>query len=125
MALFFRMKAAFLIVFLFLNGALHGQNFIMDGTDVTACSGFFLDSGGGNSPYGPNENITQTICASGVPGEGTHIQLTFSGVNFPAGDDLTFLMVRILMRRPCLQPVFSIPAILSSFKLPQPTPAAA
>lgn len=90
MALFCRMKAVFLIVFLSSFTLLNGQNFVMDGNPVSTCSGFFLDSGGGDNPYGPNETITQTICATGIAGDGTHIQLVFSGVNFPEGDSLFF-----------------------------------
>lgn len=90
MALFYRMKATFLVGLLFLTSQIHGQNYLMDGTDITDCDGFFLDSGGGNGSYGPNEDFTTTICATGAPGEGTHAQLIFSGVNLPAGDTLYF-----------------------------------
>ena len=60
----------------------------MDGTPINDCDGFFLDSGGGANPYGPNENFTTTICSDGVGG--THIQLVFSGVLLGAGDVLCF-----------------------------------
>ena len=90
MALFYWTRATFLVVFLLFTFQLHSQDYIMDGTPINDCDGFFLDSGGANGDYGPNENITTTVCASGVDGQGTHAQLLFSGVNFPEGDTLYF-----------------------------------
>ncbi len=64
------------------------QTFPMDGTDITSCVGFFTDSGGNNASYGPNENLTTTICPE-LSG-GTHVQLVFPSVELGAGDDLCF-----------------------------------
>ncbi len=77
-----------LFCLLFLNLSLFGQNYSMDGSPITDCSGFFLDSGGGNNNYGSNENFTTTICSDFSTG--THIQLVFSGVDLMAGDELCF-----------------------------------
>lgn len=68
--------------------SLSGQNYLMDGTAITDCSGFFLDSGGGNGDYGANENFTTTICPDAT--SGTHVRLTFSAVSIAAGDLLCF-----------------------------------
>ncbi len=65
-----------------------GQNYIMDGTPITDCSGIFYDSGGPSNNYGDNENITTTICPDGSTG--THIKLNFSGIVLAAGDLLCF-----------------------------------
>ncbi len=66
----------------------NAQTYPMDGSPITDCSGFFSDSGGGNSDYGPNEDLTTTICSDNSTG--THIQLVFSGVTLGAGDLLCF-----------------------------------
>lgn len=83
-----RIKLPLIFVFLALNISLIGQNYLMNGTPINDCSGFFLDSGGGSNNYGPNENFTTTICSDGSTG--THIQLIFSGVNIMPGDELCF-----------------------------------
>ncbi len=78
-----------LTFFLFLiSYSLSGQIFVMDGSPVTSCSGFFLDSGGGNGDYSANENYTTTICSDGI--SGTHVKLNFSGVFIEGGDMLCF-----------------------------------
>jgi len=64
------------------------QNYVMDGTPINDCSGFFSDSGGNVGPYSSNENLTTTICPDFTTG--THIQLVFSGANLMAGDMLCF-----------------------------------
>ncbi len=81
-------KNLLLFCFLTFNISLFAQNYSMDGTPITDCSGFFLDSGGGNGNYGSNENFTTTICSD--MSTGTHIQLVFSGVNLMGGDELCF-----------------------------------
>ncbi len=73
------------IVFCF---STYGQIYIMDGTPIDACDGFFLDSGGGNGDYGANESFTTTICSDGS--SGTHVKLNFSGVSIGDGDMLCF-----------------------------------
>ena len=60
----------------------------MDGSPISSCNGFFMDSGGGSGNYGANENFTTTICSDGS--SGTHVKLNFSGVNIAAGDMLCF-----------------------------------
>lgn len=67
---------------------LGAQNYLMNGTPITDCNGFFLDSGGGSNNYGANQNFTTTICPDGTTG--THIRLNFSGVDVLAGDFLCF-----------------------------------
>jgi gliding motility-associated-like protein len=64
------------------------QNYLMDGSPITDCGGFFLDSGGGNGNYGANESFVTTICSDGT--SGTHIKLTFSGVDLDPADNLCF-----------------------------------
>ncbi len=80
----------YLIVFLLLliSFSAESQNFPMDGTDITSCVGFFTDSGGNDAGYGPNENITTTICPD-LTG-GTHVQLVFPSVELGSGDELCF-----------------------------------
>ncbi len=81
------LRPVFFLVLFSLN-SLQAQNYLMDGTPINDCGGFFLDSGGGNNPYGPNENFTTTICSNGIGG--THVQLVFSGVELGEGDALCF-----------------------------------
>ncbi|MCB0636898.1 MAG: proprotein convertase P-domain-containing protein, partial [Lewinella sp.] len=79
-----------LLFFLFLlaGWGLSAQSYTMDGSPVDDCQGYFLDSGGANGDYGPNENFTTTICSDGT--EGTHIQLLFSGLSLGDGDAIAF-----------------------------------
>ncbi|HHS95711.1 MAG TPA: PKD domain-containing protein, partial [Phaeodactylibacter sp.] len=84
------MKKCFQIVLflsLFFGYSLHAQNYNMDGSPITDCNGFFLDSGGSSGTYSPNENLTTTICPD--LSTGTHIQLVFSAVDL-ANDLLCF-----------------------------------
>ncbi|MCC6283562.1 MAG: proprotein convertase P-domain-containing protein [Saprospiraceae bacterium] len=71
-----------------ISSSLTAQNYLMNNTSVTDCSGSFFDSGGGTGNYGNNETFTKTFCSDGVTG--THIQLNFSGVDLAAGDALCF-----------------------------------
>ncbi|MBK7407844.1 MAG: proprotein convertase P-domain-containing protein [Saprospirales bacterium] len=68
--------------------SVFGQNYLMNGTPITDCGGFFLDSGGGSNPYGPNQNFTTKICPDLTTG--THIRLNFSGVEVFPTDFLCF-----------------------------------
>ncbi|MBI5917309.1 MAG: proprotein convertase P-domain-containing protein [Bacteroidetes bacterium] len=80
-----------LFALLALSGTLaFGQNYLMNAalTSVTDCSGFFLDSGGGNNSYGANQNFTTTICPDNTTG--THVQLVFSTTDLAPGDELCF-----------------------------------
>ncbi len=81
------MKALFGLI-LFLPMALSAQNYLMNSSPVTDCSGNFYDSGGPSSNYGNNQNFTKTICSDGTGG--THVKLSFSGANVAAGDLLCF-----------------------------------
>jgi hypothetical protein len=76
--------------FLFCALIATGQNYLMTAslTSVTSCNGFFMDSGGGNGNYGPNQHFTTTICPNNTTG--THIQLVFSSTNIVSGDELCF-----------------------------------
>lgn len=69
---------------------LQAQTYVMNGTPVNDCDGIFTDSGGTGNPYGPNQNITTTICSNSTGLTSTHIQLTFSNVQILAGDLLQF-----------------------------------
>ncbi|MBK9012598.1 MAG: proprotein convertase P-domain-containing protein [Saprospiraceae bacterium] len=85
------MKATlFSISMFFCALAASGQNYLMTATltSVNDCSGFFMDSGGGNADYGANQHFTTTICPDGTTG--SHIQLIFGSTNFAAGDELCF-----------------------------------
>lgn len=80
-----------LLLLIFLCAAsfsMSAQTFLMDGTDITTCSGFFTDSGGENSPYQNNESYTTTICSDGTVG--THVRLQFFQVDIDALDLLCF-----------------------------------
>ncbi len=60
--------------------------FNMSDTTITACRGILYDSGGPNSPYGNNQNLTTVIAAGGV------ITLTFQG-QFQLEPNLDFVRV--------------------------------
>jgi len=77
-----------LALILFLPIALPAQNYLMNGSPITTCSGTFYDSGGPTGNYGNNQNLSTTICADGSGG--THARLAFSGANLAAGDVLCF-----------------------------------
>jgi len=64
------------------------QNYLMNGTPINDCNGFFIDSGGNSGTYGPNENFTTTICPDGSTG--THIRLFFPNMQLVEGDLLCF-----------------------------------
>lgn len=83
-----KLTFTFLISLLLSGLSLTAQTYLMDGSPITDCSGFFLDSGGGTANYGPDENFTTVICSDGS--SGTHVRLTFSGVDLAAGDELCF-----------------------------------
>ena len=67
---------------------LLAQSYIMNGDPIADCAGFFQDSGGGISGYSINEDFTTVICPDGVTG--THIQLTFSGIDIGPGETIEF-----------------------------------
>jgi len=73
---------------LLLPGLLPAQNYLMNGSPITTCSGTFYDSGGALSNYGNNQNFNTTICSDGSGG--THVRLSFSGADLTAGDVLCF-----------------------------------
>lgn len=60
---------------------------IADGQMLT-CSGLFTDTGGPGNSYGPNQNLTITLCPDGVSGHLT--QLIFSRLDLGPGDQLCF-----------------------------------
>ena len=65
-----------------------GQNYPMSNSPITDCDGYFLDSGGNNSSYGSNENFQTLICPDLTTG--THVELSFAGVDLSPGDELCF-----------------------------------
>ena len=77
-----------MVAFLLTAFITQAQNYLMNGTPINDCDGFFIDSGGNNNPYGPNQNLTTTICPAG--GGGTHIQLYFPNIELGGGDVLCF-----------------------------------
>lgn len=77
-----------MVAFLLTTFMTQAQNYLMNGTPVNDCDGFFIDSGGNNGPYGPNENFTTTICPDGSTG--THIRLFFPTMQLGTGDILCF-----------------------------------
>lgn len=66
----------------------NAQIFRMGNTSIESCSGFFVDSGGDEQPYGANENFQMTICSNGEAG--SHIRLNFTSVELRDGDELCF-----------------------------------
>ena len=60
------------------------QIYTMNGSPISTCTGFFMDSGGGANNYGLNEDFTTVICSNGT--EGTHIQLQFSSIDIGSGE---------------------------------------
>src|SRR5690606_15646928 len=84
-----RIYPMLLSVFFLLTGFdSKSQNYLMGGPAVNSCAGFFLDSGGGNNNYAPNENFVATVCPDGSTG--THTRLYFSPVDLRTGDQLCF-----------------------------------
>ncbi len=65
---------------------LAGQNYTMNGSPITDCSGSFYDPGGPSGNYPNNANLNTTICSDGA--SGTHIRLSFSGADIAPGDVL-------------------------------------
>ena len=87
-----REKVQFICSTLFLLIKLsiaQSQTFVMDGTPINSCSGFFMDSGGNVDDYSPDEDLTTTICPEGT-GDSTHIRLLFSGLALGNNDNLCF-----------------------------------
>ncbi|MCC6410800.1 MAG: proprotein convertase P-domain-containing protein [Saprospiraceae bacterium] len=76
------------ILFFLWFSNLNAQTYNMSNTPITDCTGSFFDSGGATGNYGNNQNLTTTICSDGTGG--THIRLSFSGVDLQAGDELCF-----------------------------------
>lgn len=77
-----------LLSFLILTSfSLQAQIYTMDGSPITDCTGFFMDSGGSGGGYGTNENFTTTICSDASTG--THIQLQFANIDIGAGESFT------------------------------------
>lgn len=85
------MKKSFLLIScLLLVGYLSAQNILMSDGTVSACTGFFQDSGGANGSYGDNENFTLTLCSDSPSTDGSHINLQFAGLDIADGDLLCF-----------------------------------
>lgn len=84
------MKKQFLLFFFLITAArvAFAQNYTMSNNPITDCSGTFYDPGGPSANYGNNQNFTTTICSDGTGG--THVRLSFSGVDLAAGDMLCF-----------------------------------
>lgn len=88
MAIFTRIGLLLLIIASWCTQA-KAQNLVMAPGTVNACGGFFVDSGGQSGGYGPNEDITMTICA--LPNStDTHVQLFFPSVDLREDDEICF-----------------------------------
>ncbi len=82
-------RLSFFIVVLWLWALpLSAQYHLISDGSIVDCDGFFLDSGGNQGNYGPNEDFTISICPDGSTG--THTRLRFSGVDLQPGDELCF-----------------------------------
>ncbi len=77
-----------LALILLLPLVLSAQNYLMNGSPITDCSGTFYDSGGAAGDYGNNQNLITAICSDGMGG--THVKLSFSGADLAPGDLLCF-----------------------------------
>ncbi|HHH49880.1 MAG TPA: PKD domain-containing protein, partial [Saprospiraceae bacterium] len=82
------MKIGTLIIVFLWQLTAFGQNYLMNGNPIKDCGGYFLDSGGNAQNYGPNENFQSLICPDSTTG--THVELSFAGVDLLAGDELCF-----------------------------------
>jgi gliding motility-associated-like protein len=82
------LRLALLLCLAFFARPLASQNYVMNGSPITDCSGTFYDPGGPNGNYGNNQSLLTTICSDGSGG--THIRLTFSGADLAAGDEICF-----------------------------------
>ena len=78
-------KYFFCLLLLTIQFSSFAQTYIMDGSPINDCTGFFQDSGGDND-YGVEENLTTTICSD--QSNGTHVQLVFSSIDLGSGDSL-------------------------------------
>lgn len=67
---------------------LFGQNYSINDTLITDCSGVFFDGGGVLMPYPDTVTQTSTICSNG--NSGTHVRLSFSDFEVAVGDSLLF-----------------------------------
>lgn len=83
-----QMLFAPMVALFFISVTSQAQNYVMNGTPINDCSGFFIDPGGNSGSYGPNLNITTTICPDNTTG--THIRLFFPNMELGAGDTLCF-----------------------------------
>ena len=63
----------------------YSQNYLINGVDVTDCSGNIFDSGGAGGNYGNNQFFEITICPD-VPG--SQVVLDFTSFSLEAGFDV-------------------------------------
>lgn len=82
------MKNTCLFLFLLIGLTAHSQNYFMNGTPITDCSGVFFDSGGIVDGYSNGEDFTTTICPDNTGA--THISLLFNEIDLVVGDMLCF-----------------------------------
>ncbi len=82
------MRITFTVACLLIAFTAFSQTFLMNGAPITSCGGTFYDSGGPTGNYGNNQNLTTTICSNGSGG--THVRLTFSGLQLAPNDVLCF-----------------------------------
>jgi len=51
-----------LLIATFWSSHMQGQEIAISNTELTTCEGFLVDTGLSAGDYGPNEDITMTIC---------------------------------------------------------------
>ncbi|WP_020537676.1 T9SS type A sorting domain-containing protein [Lewinella cohaerens] len=83
------LKFFFSVLFLFLGiySPIIAQDYIMDGSPITDCSGVFFDPGG-DDDYEANTTLSTLICSDGTGS--THSLLQFSSIQVLPGDTLRF-----------------------------------
>jgi gliding motility-associated-like protein len=88
MAILLRTKALLVAAGLLFSLAMQAQEFSVIEGSISACEGFFTDSGGIGDGYSANENHTVTICSDNS--SGSHIRLVFANIEIAQGDTICF-----------------------------------
>lgn len=78
-------KYLFLALAMFISLFSISQEVIISNTTLNTCTGFIVDTGGGISTYGPDEEFTMVLCSDGD----TIMNLMFTLFNLGSGDFLS------------------------------------